>query len=91
MDHVFDKGGSRNYAALSQADKDAHDFIAWATEQGARREAAHPAWAAQAARYLQATSPERFADAITAWKADPEGTYATLVTLADMASRGVIV
>lgn len=91
MERPFDMGGARNYAALPQAAKDAHDFIAWATEQGATRETTHKAWAAAAARHLQATSPDRFANAVAAWKGDPEGTYATLMALADMASRGVTI
>lgn len=84
----FDMGGHRNYDALSTEGKAAHDFIAWATEEGARREVgARVGYAAHAARHLQSTAPDRFAKAIhhrRAGRADE--VYATLIALADAAA-----
>jgi hypothetical protein len=87
MEPVFDKGGRRNYRALSQEQKDAHDFIAWATAQGSQRETgSRVCWAAAAARHLQDTDPERFAKAVAAWKAGHPATYDTLVGIAEAAA-----
>lgn len=84
----FDMGGHRNYDALPQAERDAHDFIAWATEQGARREGAgRKGYAADAARHLKATAPDRFARAIASRLAGrADDVYAALVALADEAA-----
>lgn len=88
MAHSFDRGGDRNYAALPQAGKDAHDFVDWATEQGARRDAGpRQGWAAHAARHLRTTDPQRFEKAVAAWKAGHPATYATLMALAEEAAR----
>ena len=87
MAHSFDRGGDRNYARLSQEQKDAHDFIGWATEQGARREAGpRISWAAAAARHLRDTDPQRFAKAVAAWKAGHPATYDTLIGIAEEAA-----
>lgn len=85
----FDQGGDRNYARLPQAGKDAVDFINWATEQGARREVgARARWAADAARHLQRTAPDRFTKAIFFWKSRGQDdlVYATLVKMAEEAA-----
>lgn len=89
MAHSFDRGGDRNYAALPQAEKDAIDFINWATSEGYRREAAGPRqdYAAHAARHLSKTTPDRFAKAIASWKTGRgNDVYTALVALADAAA-----
>lgn len=86
----FDRGGDRNYDRLPQADKDAVDFLNWATERGARDEkGARIDYAAHAARHLRRTAPERFAKAVVAWKARGQGdaVYATLVAMAEQAAQ----
>lgn len=83
----FDMGGRRNYDRLTPAEQDAHDFVDWAIEEGTNREIGPRAsYAAHAARYLQATAPERFAKAIASRQAGrADDVYAALVALAQQA------
>jgi hypothetical protein len=75
MARSFDMGGDRNYAALSPADKDAHDFLGWVISKDS--DAAH------AARYLRRTAPDRFTKAIASWKAGrAQDVLAALVAMA---------
>lgn len=82
-------GGSGVREIESPEDKAARLFIAWAVEEGARREiGSRASFAAHAARHLKATAPDRFAKAIASRAAGrADDVYAALVALADEAVR----
>lgn len=82
-------GGTGTVEVRSPEAVKAGRFISWATEEGCKREkGTRQAFAAHAARHLQATAPDRFAKAIASWEAGrADDVYAALIAFADEASR----